>query len=246
MFHPIIIGGDPPTASRARGAKKAKVHADSPVSCLEGLIPVAEDWHTKLNLLEVRAFVFSPVAITACIFIGVWKYFYSTQSSGEHGTLYQLRNRLNHTNVVQKPSHDFNSCDDFFELIIINHVIAASLNILGMSNIQDVPSTSLIPEPHMIWMLTNPERKDILNKVSKEVVNNFIDFSFRGPTRVDHQRSDTMYFRTLFRGIRTNVVRLLHTENVALLVVRLYTKSEERARLYHWFMPSKRSLSDVT
>ena len=64
--------------------------------------------------------------------------------------------------------------------------------------------------------------------------------------RVVHQRSDTMYSRTLFPGIRTNVVRLLHAENVALLVVRLYTKSEERARLYHWFMPSKRSLSDVT
>ena len=33
--------------------------------------------------------------------------------------------------------------------------------------------------------------------------------------RVVHQRSDTMYSRTLFPGIRTNVVRLLHTENVA-------------------------------
>ena len=60
--------------------------------------------------------------------------------------------------------------------------------------------------------------------------------------RVDHQRSDTMHSRTLFPGIRTNVVHLLHTENV----VRLHTKSEELARLYHWFMPSKRSLSDVT
>ena len=65
-------------------------------------------------------------------------------------------------------------------------------------------------------------------------------------TRVVHQRSDTMYSRTLFPGIRNNVVRLLHTENVAHLVVKLYTKSEELARLYHWFMPSKRSLSDVT
>ena len=63
--------------------------------------------------------------------------------------------------------------------------------------------------------------------------------------RVTHQRSDTMYSRTVFPGVRTNAVRLLHTENVALLVVRLYTKSEELARLYHWFMPSKRSLSDV-
>ena len=64
--------------------------------------------------------------------------------------------------------------------------------------------------------------------------------------RVTHQRSDTMYSRTVFPGVRTNVVHLLHTENVALLVVRLYTKSEELARLYHWFMLSKRSLSDVT
>ena len=55
-----------------------------------------------------------------------------------------------------------------------------------------------------------------------------------------------MYSQTLFPGIRTNVVRLLHAENVALLVVRLYTKSEKLARLYHWFMPLKRSLSDVT
>ena len=55
-----------------------------------------------------------------------------------------------------------------------------------------------------------------------------------------------MYSRTVFPGVRTNVVRLLHTENVALLVVRLYTKSKELARLYHWFMLSKRSLSDDT
>ena len=61
-----------------------------------------------------------------------------------------------------------------------------------------------------------------------------------------HQRSDTMYSQTPFPGMRTNVVRLLHTENVALLVFRLYTKSEELARLYRWFMPSKRLLSDVT
>lgn len=52
-LHPIIIGGDQLTAARARGAKKAKLHVDSPISRLEGLIPVAEDWHTKVTLLEV-------------------------------------------------------------------------------------------------------------------------------------------------------------------------------------------------
>ena len=72
------------------------------------------------------------------------------------------------------------------------------------------------------------------------------DISTEVTNRVVHQRSDTMYSRTVFPGVRNSVVRLLHAENVALLVVRLYTKSEELARLYHWFMPSKRSLSDVT
>ena len=47
LLHPILVGGDQLTAARGRGVKKAKVHADSPVSRLEGLIPVAEDSHTR-------------------------------------------------------------------------------------------------------------------------------------------------------------------------------------------------------
>ena len=46
FLHPILIGGDQLTAARGRGAKKAKVYADSPSSRLEGLIPVAADWHS--------------------------------------------------------------------------------------------------------------------------------------------------------------------------------------------------------
>ena len=74
----------------------------------------------------------------------------------------------------------------------------------------------------------------------------YLGYSFCFPGRVVHQRSDNMYSRTVFLGVRTNVVGLLHDKNVALLVVRLYTKSEELARLYDWFMPSKRTPSDVT
>ena len=52
--HPILLGGDQLTAARARGAKKSKVHADSPTMRLDGLVPVAEDWHTKVLLLKVN------------------------------------------------------------------------------------------------------------------------------------------------------------------------------------------------
>ena len=55
IVHAILLGGDQLTAARARGAKKAKVNSVDPELRFEGLIPVAEDWHTRLNLLCVRA-----------------------------------------------------------------------------------------------------------------------------------------------------------------------------------------------
>ncbi len=52
-LHSILIGGDQLTAARARGSKKVMVNAATRAKRLEGIVPVAEDWHTKLNLLGV-------------------------------------------------------------------------------------------------------------------------------------------------------------------------------------------------
>lgn len=62
-FHQILFGGDQLTAARGRGAKRLRMNSISPLARLDGLIPCAEDWHTKLNLLSVSH------AIIACIFI---------------------------------------------------------------------------------------------------------------------------------------------------------------------------------
>lgn len=51
---PIILHGDFLTACRARGAQKARVNSDLPSCRLEGLVPAAADWHTKLKVLGVR------------------------------------------------------------------------------------------------------------------------------------------------------------------------------------------------
>ncbi len=53
QFSPVLFGGDQLTAARIRGAKKAKVSDDDPSNRMEGIIPVAEDWHTKMNFLGV-------------------------------------------------------------------------------------------------------------------------------------------------------------------------------------------------
>ena len=52
-IHRILFGGDQLTAARARGANKARINSVSPMKLLEGLTPCVEDWHAKLNLLEV-------------------------------------------------------------------------------------------------------------------------------------------------------------------------------------------------
>jgi hypothetical protein len=52
-LHPIQFGRDQLTAARARGAESAKVNSFDPCQRFDGLIPIAEDWHTKLNFLGV-------------------------------------------------------------------------------------------------------------------------------------------------------------------------------------------------
>ena len=98
----------------------------------------------------------------------IWRYFFNTDSSGEYGTLYQLRNRITRTNVVKDPSKNFNACDDFFITVISGHVIAAFSD-LNLSTTNFNPSTA--------WMNTDEERKKILLDVSKKI-EKYVNFSF--------------------------------------------------------------------
>ncbi len=57
VIHPVLFGGNQLTAARA---KSAKVNSIDPCLRLEGLLPFAEDWHTKLNFLGVCSFKYTP------------------------------------------------------------------------------------------------------------------------------------------------------------------------------------------
>ena len=52
-MHRIVVGGDQLAAARIRAAQKGKLNGQTPLSRLEGIISVAEDWHTKANFLGV-------------------------------------------------------------------------------------------------------------------------------------------------------------------------------------------------
>jgi len=122
----------------------------------------------------------------------IWKYYYDISSATEHGTLYQLRNKINHTNVVKNPKSNFNACDDFIETIIIGHILSAALKTLEISDLQDQPSENMIgiQSPENLWTYTNDERKAILHSVSQKIVKRFIKFSFNSHPNPTNNRDE--------------------------------------------------------
>ena len=53
QFFPILFGGDQLTVARVRGTQALRVSHDSPVDCLEGVVPIVEDWHARMTLMKV-------------------------------------------------------------------------------------------------------------------------------------------------------------------------------------------------
>ena len=49
----LCIGGDQKTASRIKGCQRIRSNAERGKDQLKGFVPVIEDWHAKMCLLEV-------------------------------------------------------------------------------------------------------------------------------------------------------------------------------------------------
>ena len=55
--HKILLGGDQLSTSMAKRVQAQRSNSTSTFEALEGLIPVCEDWHTKLCLLTVLVII---------------------------------------------------------------------------------------------------------------------------------------------------------------------------------------------
>ena len=117
------------------------------------------------------------ICLSVVLFQVVWRYFYSVQFGGEHGTLYQLRNLIHRTNVVKKPEEDFNACNDFFQLVMC-HILTAALQVLGINSLTNTPSTGVISVPHNVWMELSERQKFMLKNLCQRIVNQFVFFQF--------------------------------------------------------------------
>lgn len=71
-FHYLLFGGDLLTEMRAGTARNIRNNSERGRDRLEGLLPVIEDWHTKVCLLEVRLLTMHfPVIYTPFTFFPI-------------------------------------------------------------------------------------------------------------------------------------------------------------------------------
>ena len=54
VSHQILFGGDQMTVAQCRGWQLIRINSATEQQKLTGLLPVLEDWHTKVVLLEVQ------------------------------------------------------------------------------------------------------------------------------------------------------------------------------------------------
>lgn len=52
-FHSILFGGDQLTVARIRGAQSLRDTQDRKVDRLERVVPVIEDWHSRMTFMKV-------------------------------------------------------------------------------------------------------------------------------------------------------------------------------------------------
>ena len=76
----------------------------------------------------------------------MWSLLYKTTSSGEKGTLYQLRNLIHRTNVPLTPDKNMNAAEDFMLLILHTHVVAAARTIHKLNPVVKVQDLAKLIE----------------------------------------------------------------------------------------------------
>eukprot|EP00731_Ephydatia_muelleri_P006750 Em0003g998a len=168
-INPVLIGGDQLTVARVRGSQDALLNSESGMQRVQGLIPVIEDWHTKMcymqgsggNLVtgcthQAKSGTKVALACLGCdqtchyhdVVMVVWKRLYNTSSGVDKGTLFQLRNLINRRNVVSDVSKDTAACEEFIELITVAHILSAAVHITGVPDLEGLSKKILSSENH--------------------------------------------------------------------------------------------------
>ena len=120
--------------------------------------------------------------------------------------MYQLKMLVNRRNVVKDPSKSVAPCEGFFLLVVETHILAAAMQLFGMSSLEDKPSVQFFPEGSS--ELNAQQRRQLLMLALRELTKKFVDLdlTFKDPkqekskpskaaksSKAAHQQSDHVY-----------------------------------------------------
>ena len=73
----------------------------------------------------------------------IFNQLYSKESEGEKGTLKQIQMAINRTNIPTKVKDDPMAVEDFMDLVLDAHIIAAAIDFFGMTTVTSRPTANI-------------------------------------------------------------------------------------------------------
>ena len=115
-------------------------------------------------------------------------------SNQDGGTLMQLKNLINRKNVPSKPKADMNACEDFLDLVMTSHILAAGMDLLQMTSLEDDPHSPLLPPDFASQ--SSSKMKETLTNLSKAVVTQYTNLDIlqeKSPAKKSDSSVDRVY-----------------------------------------------------
>ena len=181
-FHKVLLGGDQLTAARVRGTKSLKQIETRAVDRSQGLIPVVEDWHARMAFVTVSNFLFIYCSMLIMLFNillqAIWKQLFSSRSSMDKGTMFQLKNLINRKNVPNDPTKNMNAAEDFLLLLLHAHVVSSAEAIISEVSVESVADLAKLIVVNYIkfpeWNVDVSEKSDttdLVHEYAKELLS---------------------------------------------------------------------------
>lgn len=93
---------------------------------------------------------------------------YKEDSFRQKGTLKQLQNLLRRQNVPKEVKKDFRSINNFIQLLVDSHLIAAALEFFDIDDIHSQPTQNVLPK------ITGRSAKLNLNQIVGEFIDKYV------------------------------------------------------------------------
>jgi len=115
-----LLFGYQVTVARIRGALVLRSTHFTAADSLQGFVPVVADWHARLCFVTVcNLFI---IVFNLHVFKFIVDFFnrlYSTSSSNDWGTLFQLKQLVDRTSFGKEPNHNMKATEDFLCVVLL-------------------------------------------------------------------------------------------------------------------------------